>query len=158
MATLQNLQAEWDNLEPSDFENNYSRNLDETIYNPEIALKNLKKVLFEDESYIEDGVIWESLRCVSRSLDIENVIDDEFPISGMSVIQKTVMRREMEAFKKDHKEMLSRMSRHLITLKEAFYGSESINTFEVNNAIKNIEYMVYGYPIESKKLNIVRKG
>jgi|GEM_PF-4637351 len=156
MASLQHFQSQWDNLDPSDFDNNYSESLDEEVKDPEIAVKNLKNVLFEEGGYIDEGKLWESIRCLSDY--VGSPIKGNCPKTGVTVVKTETLNNAYQMMERSKKEVRDSVERHLITIKEALYGSEKVNEYSVNMAIKNLEYMFYGYPIESKKITITRKG
>ncbi len=158
MTSFERAQETWDNMEPYDFDRNYSQYLEDKITNPEIAMKNLKKYLFTPSSVMDSVQVWESLKCVSEALDLNEMIEGECPEDNFNAVSKQIYTKHVQKQESEYKDLIKRMQIHLISIKEALYGQEEINVFAIQSAIQNLDYICSGYNVEPKKLNIVRKG
>ncbi len=158
MSSLDKNQDYLDYTLPWEFDKNYSIHLDESIRDPNEAFENIRKVLFEENQYVDEGVMWESLKCISKNCDIKEELDGECPYKRVSVTPNYEVRDKMKSKDQEKLELIQRLDRGMVAIKAALYGNEEIDVHAVNAAIKSLDFMVYGYNIEEKKLNVTRKG
>lgn len=156
MSAINKFQDWYDNLAEEDFHSNYYKELTEKVTCPFEAIKNLKTALFVDGAKIDESKLWESLSHLA-----DQVGDDEMespcPYESSSVISKREVEKEIKRLEAKYQDLIKRVEKQLIPIKVALYGQEAIEAFEVNAAVKNLEYIAYGRPIETKTLTVVRK-
>lgn len=153
MTSLDKWQLAYDLMEPEygELEGIPVRDFDE-------AVNNIYSVMFKPNSYLDEDLLIESLKELNLALDSPNPQIKHLEADDIEIVKKYDYIALQNRHDQEKKETAEFISRHLLTLKVALYGDEKLDTFAINAAIKNLDWLVNKNSIEEKKLNIVRKG